>query len=223
MRIRILRSVLVTNGSGSGSCSSPQWPSRRQQKFLFWRFIYIILKRLKVIKKSQNSRNLGFSSFVRLLMEGSGAGTGSVQINYVSGCGSRRTKIFGSGAGPWTLIWSLLAWKRSPVSYFELCAYFCGPVVCIMQACAWQCCGTVTIFYGSGSDFWKVMVPVPTVDSYGSGSYFWKVPVPVQLHIYTIKSKFFLNLFPFYIVSCFTRKKIININKFIVKCERKKF
>jgi hypothetical protein len=29
-------------------------------------------------------------------------------------------------------------------------------------------------------------------------------------------------LFPFYIVSCFTRKKIININKFIVKCERKK-
>jgi hypothetical protein len=36
--------------------------------------------------------------------------------------------------------------------------------------------------------------------------------------------KFFLkNLFPFYIVSCFTRKKIININKFIVKCERKKW
>ncbi len=24
-----------------------------------------------------------------------------------------------------------------------------------------QCCGTVTIFYGSGSDFLKVMVPVP--------------------------------------------------------------
>jgi hypothetical protein len=70
--------------------------------------------------------------------------------------------------------------------------------------------------------FEKVMVPVP-------------VPVPTfeklrfrfrfQLHIYTgtIKSKFFFkNLFPFYIVSCFTRKKIINMNKFIVKCERKK-
>ncbi len=68
----------------------------------------------------------------------------------------------------------------------------------------------------------KVMVPVP-------------VPVPIfeklrfrfrfrfQLQIYTIKSKFFFkNLFPFYIVSCFTRKKIINFNKFIVKCERKK-
>jgi hypothetical protein len=24
-----------------------------------------------------------------------------------------------------------------------------------------QCCGTVTIFYGSGSDFWQVPVPVP--------------------------------------------------------------
>ncbi len=66
--------------------------------------------------------------------------------------------------------------------------------------------------------FEKVMVPVP-------------VPVPIpnfeklrfrfgfQLHIYTIKCKFFFkNLFPFYIVSCFTRKKIRNINK----CERKK-
>ncbi len=43
-----------------------------------------------------------------------------------------------------------------------------------------QCCGTVTIFYDSGSDFWKVMVSVPTFEklwfrfrllkSYGSGS-----------------------------------------------------
>jgi hypothetical protein len=84
----------------------------------------------------------------------------------------------------------------------------------------WQCCRTVTIFYGSGSDFWKVMVPVLTFEKV-------MVPVPVptfeklrfwfrfQLHIYTIKSKFFLqNLFPFNIVS-------LNINKFIVKCERK--
>ncbi len=27
-----------------------------------------------------------------------------------------------------------------------------------------QRCGIVTIFYGSGSDFWKVMVPVPTFE-----------------------------------------------------------
>ncbi len=67
--------------------------------------------------------------------------------------------------------------------------------------------------YGSGSDFWK---------SYGSGSYFWKVTVPVPVpvpYLYHKKQICFL----FHIVSCFTRKKIININKFIVKCERKKF
>ncbi len=61
-------------------------------------------------------------------------------------------------------------------------------------------------------------VPVPTFEKI-------MVPVPVptfeklrfrfqfQLHTYTLKSKFFFkNLFPFYIVSCFTRKKMININ-----------
>ncbi len=76
-----------------------------------------------------------------------------------------------------------------------------------------------------------VPVPVPTFEKV-------IVPVPVlvptfeklrfrfrfQLHIYTIKSKFLLqNLFPFYLVSCFTRKKSININKFFVKCKRKIF
>jgi hypothetical protein len=61
-----------------------------------------------------------------------------------------------------------------------------------------------------------VPVPVPTFEKLRSRFRF-------QLHIYTIKSKFFFkNLFPFYIVNCFTRKKIISINKFIVKCERKK-
>jgi hypothetical protein len=63
-------------------------------------------------------------------------------------------------------------------------------------------------------NFEKVMVPVPT---------FEKLRFRFQLHIYAIKSNFFLkNLFPFYIVSCFTRENIININKFIVKCEIKK-
>jgi hypothetical protein len=64
--------------------------------------------------------------------------------------------------------------------------------------------------------FEKVMVPVPVPT-------FEKFWFRFQLLTYTIKSKFFLEkLFPFYIVSCFTREKIININKFIVKCERKK-
>jgi hypothetical protein len=63
--------------------------------------------------------------------------------------------------------------------------------------------------------FEKVMVPVPVPT-------FEKLRFRFLLHIYTIKSKFFLkNLFPFYIVSCFTRKKIININKCIVKCLKK--
>ncbi len=60
--------------------------------------LYIILQRSKVIKKSQNSRNKDFSRLFCLLMEesGSGAGarfgSGSVQINYGSRCGSRRPK-----------------------------------------------------------------------------------------------------------------------------------
>jgi hypothetical protein len=59
------------------------------------------------------------------------------------------------------------------------------------------------------------MVPVPT---------FEKVMVPVLVpapYLYHKKQIFLKNLFPFYIVSSFTRKKIININKFILKCERK--
>ncbi len=66
--------------------------------------------------------------------------------------------------------------------------------------------------------FEKVMVPVP-VPTFEKLRFRFRF----QLHIYTINSKFFLkNLFSFYIESYFTRKKIININKFIVKCERKK-
>ncbi len=68
-------------------------------------------------------------------------------------------------------------------------AYIRGPY--------WQCCGTVTIYNGSGSgsDLWKVLVPVPTFEkfwfrfrfqllkSYGSGSYFEKVTVPVLVPV----------------------------------------
>jgi hypothetical protein len=77
-----------------------------------------------------------------------------------------------------------------------------------------QRCRTVSIFYGSGSDFRKVIVPVPTFEklcfrfwfpllkSYGSGSGAKNVG----------KNFAFL-----YLVSCFSRKKFINFNKFIVK------
>ncbi len=61
-----------------------------------------------------------------------------------------------------------------------------------------------------------VPVPVPTVKKV-------TVPVPVSApyldHKKQIKKKnlkFFLN---FYLVSCFTRKKFMNFNKLMVKCE----
>ena len=78
--------------------------------------------------------------------------------------------------------------------------------------------GTV-INYGSGSDF---------LTSYGSGSTSQKVtvpmvPVPVPApyldHKKQIFKKNFEIFFTFYLVSCFTRKKFMNFNKFMVKCE----
>ncbi len=76
------------------------------------------------------------------------------------------------------------------------------------------------------------MVPVQTFEKlwFRFGSYFWKVTVPVPVpapyldHKKLIFQKKYWNFFlPFYIVGCFTRKKFINFNKFIVKCEWKKF
>ncbi len=65
----------------------------------FWRYIYIISK-IKGVKKTQNSRNQGFPSFFCLLMEGSG----SVQINYESGCGFRRPQKKCGSYGSGTLV-----------------------------------------------------------------------------------------------------------------------
>ncbi len=64
----ILGSVPLASGSGSGSCSFRQWPSRCQQKLFSLRFFaYYFLKihlynssQIKSHKMSQNSRNLGF-------------------------------------------------------------------------------------------------------------------------------------------------------------------
>jgi hypothetical protein len=53
-------------------------------------YIYIILQRQQVLKKSQNIRNQGFPCYFCLMMEGSGAG--SVLVNIGSGYGSRRPK-----------------------------------------------------------------------------------------------------------------------------------
>ncbi len=52
---------------------------------------------------------------------------------------------------------------------YQLIMWWGAQILCFLSACGtltiFQCCGTVTIYYGSGSvsgsDFWKVLVPVP--------------------------------------------------------------
>ncbi len=44
------------------------------------KYLYIIFQRLKVKKKSQNSRNQGFSYYICLMIEGSGSRAGSGSI-----------------------------------------------------------------------------------------------------------------------------------------------
>jgi hypothetical protein len=77
VRIRIRGSVPRTNGSGSGAYSFNQWPSRRQKKIFFPLLGTVFLKVQlhhfskikKVIRKSQNSRNQGFSYYFFLMMK----------------------------------------------------------------------------------------------------------------------------------------------------------
>jgi hypothetical protein len=61
-----------------------------------------------------------------------------------------------------------------------------------------------------------VLVPVPTFDKV-------TVPVPVPApyldHKKQVKKKKLEFFFTFYLVSCFTRKKFMNFNKFMLKCE----
>jgi hypothetical protein len=54
--------------------------------------------------------------------------------------------------------------------------------------------------------FEKVTVPVP-------------VPAPYLDHKKQFKKKTLDFFFTFYLVSCFTRKKFMNFNKFMLKCE----
>ncbi len=86
------RMVPLANGSGSRSCYFHQWPSRRQSEFFFfwafflitfWRYNYIIFRRKKVIKKSQNSRNQGFSYCFCFMKEPSNRVTSSSCYNFV--------------------------------------------------------------------------------------------------------------------------------------------
>ncbi len=60
------------------------------------------------------------------------------------------------------------------------------------------------------------MVPVPTFEKV---TVTVPVPAPYLDHKKVIKKKKLEFFFNFYLVSCFTRKKFINFNKFMVACE----
>ncbi len=103
-------------GSGSGSADPYLWLIRillfssltfkmPKKNFFFLKSIpaYYFLKvhlhnfsKIKIKKKSQNSRNQGFSEYICLMIEGSGsgsrAGSGSIPLTNGSGSGSRRPK-----------------------------------------------------------------------------------------------------------------------------------
>ncbi len=76
----------------------------------FWPYIYIILQRKKILKKSQNSINQGFSYFFCLVKEGSGSESGSIPLTNGSGLDPGGPKIYRSyGSGSGTLIKSIFA------------------------------------------------------------------------------------------------------------------
>jgi hypothetical protein len=97
--IRIFGSMLLTNGSGSGSCYFHHRPLRCQQFFLLIKVLKVHLhhfSKIKSQKESQNRRNQGFTYYFCIMIEGSG----SVSIPLTSGFGSGRPKTCGSiGSG----------------------------------------------------------------------------------------------------------------------------
>ena len=108
----------------------------------------------------------------------------------------------------------------------------------------YQCCGTVTICYGSGSgsgsgsDFWKVMVPVPVPFPTFEKLWFrfrfrylllkklrFRFRFRFQLHIKTIKSKFLkknLEFFYFLLSKLFYKEKVHEFQQIYAKMWMKK-
>ncbi len=96
-RIQIRESMPLTYGSGSGSCYFRLWPSRCQQKLIFytifaayyfWKVHLHHFSKMKSQKESQNSRNKSFSYYFCMMIEGSG----SRSIPLTNGSGSGRPK-----------------------------------------------------------------------------------------------------------------------------------
>ncbi len=122
VRIRIRGSVTLTNGSGSWYFVIDLQDANKE--LFFANFFCLLLFRgafshhiskIKIIKNSQNSRNLGFSYYFCLMIE-----------EYRAGSGSRSPKAYGSygsGSGFATLLsWSLLFINRRFIlGYKGLC------------------------------------------------------------------------------------------------------
>ncbi len=88
--VPIAGSIPLTYGCGSGSCSFRQWLLRCQQIQVFYLLFFKVhfhqSSKIKVIKKSQNRRNQGFSYFLCMVME-----LGRIRTNN-DGSGSERLK-----------------------------------------------------------------------------------------------------------------------------------
>ncbi len=140
------RSMTKIEGSGSGSISQrhesadpdpdpPQNVMDPQHWFFcilllfvsFWRYFYIIFQKWKVKKKSQNSRNQGFSYYFCLMIEGSGSRAGSESIPLTYGSGGPKTR--GSWSGSATLVsiclfrcrnWKLVIFSSSKQSMYVI-------------------------------------------------------------------------------------------------------
>ncbi len=97
-----------------------------------------------------------------------------------------------------------------------------------------QCCGPVTIFYGSGSEFWKVMVPVPFptseklwfrfrflfLKSYGSGSGSSSISRPYKANFSNKILEFF---FAFLLNKLFYKENVYKFQQIYCKMWMKKF
>ncbi len=100
------------------------------------------------------------------------------------------------------IFWKFLATiKKNSQAFFTL-KYYCS-----CRTTYWQRCGTVTIFYGSGSDFWHVTVPVPD-------PYLVSRPQQFSIFFFFYMGTFFMlieaALLPRNIISSFNMRMMLN-------------